>query len=201
MPRVADLAGVLCGPGQAVGFGAGTAARLSVVLAQRWRAAALVAECARRGVDAVASLTDDGEPFVRTAFRADLVGLATAWLPDPSGGSRAGEGKRVPERFRIDGVTLRLWALVAGRWSEAGYLLGLDPLHPLTHEPLVTALALAGLPVVLVDAGAGGPAVRVSGVRRLARLVELVGAAPRGVPGHDWPAVVTGRRGRTPIGA
>jgi hypothetical protein len=185
---------VLCGPGQAVGVGAGTPARLSVVRGQRWRAGALVAECARRGVAAFAGPTEDGEWGVRTAFRADLVGLATAWSPP-------GGAKSVPERFRIDGVTLRLWALVAGRWSETGYLLGLDPQHPCTHEPLVAALALAGLPVIPVAAGAGGPAVRVSGVRRLARLVELVGAPPPGVPGHDWPTAVTGRRGRAPIGA
>jgi hypothetical protein len=39
----------------------------------------------------------------------------------------------------------------------------------------------------------GGPALRVSGGRRLARLVELVGTAPPGVSGHDWPAVLPSR--------
>jgi hypothetical protein len=200
-PRVADLAGVLCGPGQATGFGAGTAARLSVVLDHRPRATALVAACAERGVEAFAQATEDGRTLVRTAFRTDLVDLATAWLCDTPGGPLAGAVKSVPERFALDGVTLRLWALVAGRWSESGYLLGLDPLSPQTHQPLVAALVLAGVPVGLVDAAAGGPALRVTGVRRLARLVELVGAAPPGVPAHDWPAVVSGRRGRASIGA
>lgn len=200
-PRVTDLAGVLCGPGQATGFGAGTAARLSVVLDQRPRARALLAACAERGVEAFAGPTEDGRVQVRTAFRTDLVDLAAAWLGDTPDGPLTGTVKSVPERLRLDGVTLRMWALVAGRWSESGYLLGLDPVSPQTHQPLVDALVLAGLPVGLVDAAAGGPAVRVTGVRRLARLAELVGDAPPGLPAHDWPAVVSGHRGRATIGA
>lgn len=191
-PRVADLAGVLCGPGRMVGFGAGTAARLSVVVEPRWRAVALVAAFAERAVRGVVTSTDDGRYLVRTAFRTDLVDLATRWLGGPPSGEPAGPIKSVPERFAVDGVTLRLWALVAGQWSESGYLLGLDPDSPHTHRPLADALVRAGLPIALVDAG--GPALRVSGVRRLARLVELVGDAPSGVPGHDWPAVA-GNRG------
>ncbi len=189
-PRLTDLAGVLCGPGQATGFGVRTAARLTVATGSRWRAVALLAACAERGVAATLTSTptsiDDGGHVVRTAFRADLVGLAGAWT-GPA-------GKSVPEGFTIDGVTLRLWAVVAGQWCESGYLLGLDPAGPQTHLPLVVALLRAGLPVALVDDDAGGRAVRVSGVRRLARLVELVGAPPPGVPGHDWPAV-SGSRG------
>jgi hypothetical protein len=185
-PRVTDLAGVLCGPGQATGFGALTAARLTVAVGPRWRAVALLAACAERGVAATVTSTDDGGRVVRTAFRADLVGLTKAWT-GPS-------GKSVPAAFTADGVTLRLWAVAAGQWSESGYLLGLDPAHPQTHLPLVAALMRAGMPVALVDDGAGGRAVRVSGARRLARLVELVGAPPPGVPGHDWPAV-SGNRG------
>ncbi|HYS38583.1 MAG TPA: hypothetical protein VEO01_23440 [Pseudonocardiaceae bacterium] len=186
VPRVADLAGTLCGPGQAIGFGAGAAARLSVVLGQRWRAVALAAACAERGIDAGVTGADDGRHLVRTAFRADLVELARTW-------SRPGPGKSVPDRFVFNGVTLRLWALVAGRWSESGYLLGLDPDGQQTYRPLVTALVRAGVsPALLTDAD-GSPVLRVSGGRRLARLVELVGAAPPGVSGHDWPAVLPTR--------
>jgi hypothetical protein len=186
-PRVADLAGVLCGPGRTVGFGAGTAARLAVTVGQRWRAVALVAACARRGVTATVTGTDAGTWLVRTAFRTDLVDLAAAWT--------GADGKSVPDRFLADGVTLRLWAVVAGRWCESGYLLGLDPDSPSTHQPLVAALVRAGMPVALVDDGAGGPAARIRGVRRLARLVELVGDPPAGVPGHDWPATAGGNSG------
>lgn len=190
-PRVADLAGVLCGPGVAAGFGAGIAARLSVVVPDRWRAGALVAACAQRGVDGFVSSTDQGAWLVRTAFRADLVELAAAW--------QVAAEKSVPERFGLDGVTLRLWALVAGRWTESGYLLGLDTASPRTHQPLVAALVRAGMPATLVDERAGGPAVRVSGVRRLTRLVELVGDAPPGVPRHDWPAVAANRGTNTAV--
>lgn len=188
-PRLADLAGVLCGPGRATGFGAGTAARLTVDVPQRWRAVALAAACAERAVRATVSAGDDGRWLVRTAFRADLVDLAARW----SGEAGA---KSVPAGLTPDGATLRLWALVAGGWSETGYQLGLDPAHPGTHLPLVAALMRTGMPVALVDGG-GGPSVRISRVRRLARLVELVGDPPPGVPGHDWPAVavVAGNRG------
>lgn len=190
-PRVADLAGVLCGPGQTVAFGAGTAVRLSVTVDQRWRAVALLTELADRGVAAMLG-GSDGEWQVRTAFRADLVGLAACWAP--------GGTKSVPPDFRLDGVTLRLWALTAGRWSAAGYLLGLDPLSPQTHRPLVTALVRAGAsPALLPDTS--GPALRVSGTRRLARLVELVGVPPAGAPVHDWPATAPVRHGRASIGA
>jgi hypothetical protein len=193
-PRLADLAGVLCGPGQAIGFGAGTAARLTVPVDRRWRAVALVAACAERGVAATVSTTEDGRQVVRTAFRADLVGLARRWR---GGADTSGATKVVPERFVVDGVTLRLWALVAGRWSESGYLLGLDPDSPRTHLPLVVSLVRAGMSLALVDDG--GPALRVSGGRRLARLVELVGEAPPGVPGHDWPAVAGNRGANTAV--
>ncbi len=139
--------------------------------------------------------------MVRTPFRADLVDLAAAWLGDTPGGPLTGTVKSVPGRFVFDGVTLRMWALVAGRWSASGYLLGLDPLSPQTHQPLVDALVPAGIPAGLVDTGDDGPAVRVTGIRRLARLVELVGDVPAGLPTHDWPAVESGHRGRAPIGA
>lgn len=192
-PRVADLAGMLCGPGQAVGFGGGATARLSVVVADRWRAVTLASACAERGIETVLTTSDDGRPLVRTAFRADLVPLAGRWL--------CGAAKSVPERFTLDGVTLRLWAVVAGHWSESGYLFGLDPDSPRSHQPLVGALVRAGVSSALVGTEDGGPALRVSGARRLARLVELVGDAPSGVPRHDWPAVVSFQRGRATIGA
>lgn len=98
--------------------------------------------------------------------------------------------KAVPETFTLDGGALRLWALVAGRRTEVGhgYLLGLDPGGAQTHRRLAQALAFAGLPSVLVDERAGGPALRVNGSRRLARLAELVGDRPAEVPAFAWPA-------------
>lgn len=193
-PCVGDLAGLLCGPGQALGFARGRAARVSVGLDERWRAPALVAAFAERGVQAevvpveVAPAEEGGEPVraleVRTAFRTDLRGLAAQWLR----GAEKGAEKVVPGDFTPHGGVLRMWALTSGRWVESGYLLGLDPRAPQTHEPLRAALAAAGLPASLLVPRTGGPALRVIGRRRLERLAELVGRAPRGVAERTWPA-------------
>lgn len=180
-PRVADLAGLLCGPGQAVGFGRGTAARVSVVVAELWRARSLVAACAERGVNAELCRSDEGRPAVRTAFRSDLTFLATEWL--------RGAMKSVPAGFAPDGAALRIWALTAGRLEPGGYMLGLDPHAPDTHEPLTSALARAGLPAKLIGPRAGGPALRVTGRRRIERLAELVGPMPDGAIERTWPLV------------
>lgn len=179
-PGVADLAGLLCGPGQALGFARGTAARVSVVLEEPWRARPLSMACAERGVKADVGTTEEGRAMVRTAFRVDLTWLAADWL--------RGAAKAVPPDFQLDGAVLRLWALASGRWVESGYFLGLDPDAPGTHEPLRAALSASGLPSTLLDAPNGGPALRVIGRRRLARLAELVGSAPQGVEDRTWPA-------------
>jgi hypothetical protein len=176
---VADLAGVLCGHGQAVRFGRGGSARLSVVVADRWRVVALAAECAARGVVAELATSEEGLPLLRTAFRADLAGLAASWI--------RGAVKAVPVGFVPDGPALRLWAQTAGRPEGRGYLFGLDPHAPDTHEPLGAALTMAGLAPVLVGPRAGGPALRLTGRRRLGRLAELVGAVPPGAPPDAWP--------------
>jgi hypothetical protein len=178
-PVVADLAGMLCGPGQTVRFGGGGSARLSVVVAEPWRAAAVAGECAMRGVLAELATSDEGLPLVRTAFRADLAELAAAWT--------RGAVKAVPAGFVPDGGTLRLWAQVTGRRDGRGYLLGLDPRAPDTHEPLAAALARAGLTPVLLGPRGGGPAARITGRRRMARLAELVGNAPPIAPADVWP--------------
>lgn len=188
-PRVADLAGLLCGPGQTVSFGRGAAARLSIVVAQAWRANALVAACAERAVDAELAVSEGGRPLVRTAFRADLTGLSSQWL--------RGAVKSVPSGFVLDGLTLRMWVLAAGRTGPSGYVLGLDPHHEQTHQPLVEALGRAGVSTSIVGIRGAGPAVRVTGARRLARLAELVGVRPAGVPETEWPVdpAAVGRRG------
>ena len=178
-PRVADLAGLMCGPGQAVRFGLGGAARLSVVVAGKWRADALVTECAERGVGAEVAVSDEGNPLVRTAFRADLAELAAGWT--------RGAVKAVPAGLELDGAILRLWALAAGRSDGRSYQLGLDPRAPDTYEPLAAALARAGVTPVLLGPRGGGPALRIIGRRRLGRLAELVGAPAPGTPPLAWP--------------
>lgn len=178
-PGVADLAGLLCGPGQTVRFGRGGSARLSVLVDSSWRAAALAAECAMRGVLAEPATSPEGLPLLRTAFRADLAGLAAAWT--------RGAVKAVPEGYEPDGSALRLWAQAAGRRDGRGYLFGLDTHAPDTHQPLVAALGRVGLTAALVGPRAGGPAVRIIGRRRLARLAELVGPPPDCAVADTWP--------------
>lgn len=194
LPSIADLAGVLCGRGELDSF-ASTAARLTVTLDDGWRAAALAVELGRRGVQARIMPSGSGHLLVRTAFRADLIALAASWTP--------GAVKAVPEGFQLDGATLRCWALVAGSRAggggRAGFLLGLDPRAPDTHEPLLRAATRAGLVPgshtgSLVGTHSDAPALRVSGSKRLRRLVELVGDCPRNVNGNSgaesvWPAM------------
>lgn len=170
---------MLCGPGQAVGFGRGTAARLSVVLADPWRARALAAACAQRGVSAEIERTEAGSPLVRTAFRADLTKLAASWL--------RGAVKSAPSGFVPDGSALRIWALTSGRPTAGGYLFGLDPHAPETHGPLATSLARAGLPAKPVGGRSDDPVLRIVGKRRLERLAELVGTLPAGPAGFGAP--------------
>lgn len=178
-PKLTDLAGLLCAHGQTVSFGT-TAARLSVVVDQPWRAEAIARACAERGVETELTTSDEGNPLVRTAFRADLLPLASAWT--------RGAVKSVPPGLALDGAVLRLWALAAGRWMEGGYLLGLDPHAPDTYEPLGGALARCGLAATTLGVRGGGPGLRVSGRRRLTRLAELVGAHTLATEHGEWPA-------------
>lgn len=175
--RLGDLAGLLCGPGQIVLFGAGDQARLSVVLRDPARAPAVTAACASLGVTLESVVTRGGATALRTAFRCDLVALAHEWT--------LGAVKTVPSGWQLDGPALRLWALTAG-WPDerGGYLLALDPHAPQTHPPLVAAATRAGIspgPVGRV------PALRISGTRRVRRLVELVGPLPARLTERDWP--------------
>ncbi|MGQ0837191.1 hypothetical protein [Actinokineospora sp.] len=180
-PRVADLAGLLCGHGHTVVFAKATA-RLSMVVAASWRAKALVKACADRGVAAQVWPGEDGEPpQLRTAFRADLAPLAAQWT--------RGRAKVVPDCFVPDGAALRMWVLAAGRWVEGSYLLALDAEAPETHEPLLDALARTGIPAAKHVGKDDGPGLRVSGRRRLARLLELVGPPACAGCAEYWPAV------------
>jgi hypothetical protein len=178
-PLTADLAGVLCAQGQVYGFGRGVAARLSVVVDAPWRAAELERACALRELVAERGSTEEGRSVVRTAFVAELVPLAAAWT--------RGAVKSVPAGLQLDGATLRTWALAAGSRDGRGYVLRLDPHAPGMHGPLAAALAAAGLAPALLGPRGGGPALRVTGRRRVARLAELLGEPPADAPAGGWP--------------
>lgn len=176
----ADLAGLLCGPAQLARFGASGTARLSLLLDDPGRAPALSLEMAARDIAAELATAESGSVVLRTAFRRDLVELAAQWT--------RGAVKAVPDGFTLDGPSLRLWALAAGiQDRRSGYLLGLDPHAPQTHVPVAAAVAKLGLPVVRLGPRGGGPALRISGVRALRRLAELVGPAPQPVVSGCWP--------------
>lgn len=176
-PALADLAGVLCGQGRLVSFGR-TAARLTVPVDDVSRARVLVAEFACRGVQADVLRDEETGLMVRTAFRKDLIRLANDW----------GERKEPPAGFRLTGGALRLWALAAGRPNGNHYLLAVDEHAPELHSTLADACRQLGVPAQFVGPKGGGPAVRVTGRRRLAALSELIGAPPPAAAAV-WPGV------------
>ncbi|MFG3709449.1 hypothetical protein [Micromonospora sp. NPDC047730] len=176
-PSLADLAGLLAGPGEVVRMG-GTA-RLSVVVDAAWRVHVLVAELALRGVAATWEATADGRHAVRTSYARTLKPLAVAWL--------RGSGKRPPAGFHLNGRRLRLWLAAAGVAEPPGYLLRLGVADEECWEPVGGALAAVGLSGALLGPADGGPAYRITGRRRLARLAELVGDPPPAAPPTAWP--------------
>lgn len=178
-PCLGDLAGVLCGRGRMAGF-ARTAARLSITLDTRWRARALAAACAERGIAVRVEPGDDDKFALHTPFRTDLTPLADAWTRDTT--------KAAPPDLTLTGGPLRLWVLAAGSWLDGHYLLELDPDAPQTHEPLVAALGRSGLAVGVHTPTSGNPSIKVTGRRRLSRLVELVGTPPDRHALEHWPA-------------
>jgi hypothetical protein len=86
--------------------------------------------------------------------------------------------------MQLDGAVLRVWLLAAGRWDGRGAEFLLDPHAPETHLPLVAAATRAGVSPARTSRP---PTLRITGARRLRRLVELVGPAPGGVPPEEWP--------------
>lgn len=167
-PAVTDLTGVLAAAGQVVTVGAG--ARLSVVVDALWRAAALADMMVESGLQAEITRTEEDTPLVRTAVDVRLVGIAADWT--------RGAVKTVPTQWLPGPRELRAWTLAAGVPEADRYLLGLDPHAPDTHSPLASALMRVGIAPTLIGTRGARPALRISGRRRLLRLVENVGEAP-----------------------
>jgi hypothetical protein len=180
-PMLVDLEGLLAGPGQVVRRGG--AARLSVVVTTGWRADALAAEMASLGVDAETEPAEPGSVTVRTPWLTELLEVANRWT--------LGAVKVPPPGWALDGGRLRWWCLSAGSGAAPGqpgmYTLALGASDEPAWGAVGGALASAGIPGVLVGPRADGPAYRIVGQRRLARLRELVGDTPDGVPVEAWP--------------
>lgn len=179
-PEIADLTGVLAAAGQVVAHQEG--ARLSIVVDQSWRATALADMINQAGIVAEIARTDEGTPLVRTAVDPRLTPIAAEWT--------RGAVKTVPPSWLPGPRELRAWALAAGTPEADRYLLGLDPHAPDTHSALAAAMMRVGIAPTLIGTRGARPALRISGRRRLSRLVENVGEPP----GDDealpyWPRV------------
>ncbi|MEZ0357181.1 hypothetical protein [Mycobacterium sp. SA01] len=179
-PAVADLTGLLATTGQVVVVGGG--ARLSVVVDDMWRADALAEMITETGLAAEITRTDENNPLVRTAVDARLAGIAAEWT--------RGAVKTVPPQWLPGSRELRAWTLAAGIPEADRYLLGLDPHAPDTHSPLASALMRVGIAPTLIGTRGARPALRISGRRRLSRLVENVGEPPNQIEALSaWPRI------------
>ncbi len=181
-PAIDDLAGLLAGPGQSAPVYAGAdpiGTRVSVIVAERWRADAIVAQVRTVGLDAEVITSDEGNPLARTAPSPRLDELHRRWS--------TGAVKTMPTAWVPTPHALRFWVLAAGRTDPTGqYVLGLDAHCPDSHPVLATALMRVGIAPTLVGNRIGAPALRV-GRRRLARLAEYVGPPPPGATPREWP--------------
>ena len=181
-PALADLDGLLLAGGHWVRGAAG--ARLSIVVADRWRADALTAAFAERGVDGPEPVVPAESGFgVRTAFTPDLDAAAARW--------RRGANEGLPPGLQLSAGGLRLWAVAVGRRDDVGYLLGTAEPDDAIHSAGGAQLARLGVAAVSL-AQRGGPGWRITSAKRLRRVVELLGPAPPG-GNNDWPEVAPSR--------
>jgi hypothetical protein len=182
-PAVADLTGILAAPGQVVlvGSGAQQAARLSVVVERMWRAEALAEMISDAGLSPEIARTEENTPLVRTAVDGRLTAMAAEWT--------RGAVKTVPPHWLPGPRELRAWTLAAGSpEADDRYLLGLDPHAPDTHSALASAMMRVGIAPTLIGTRGTHPALRISGRRRLLRLVENVGEPPGDTEAFSqWP--------------
>ncbi|SDC25164.1 hypothetical protein SAMN04488581_0385 [Mycolicibacterium neoaurum] len=180
-PTIADLTGLLAAQGQVVSVGG--QARLSVVVDRAWRAQGLAEMIAETGLTPELTRTDEDNPLVRTALDSRVVDIAGAWT--------RGAVKTVPGSWLPGPRALRAWTLAAGvPEADDRYLLGLDPHAPDTHATLASALMRVGIAPTLIGTRGSRPALRVSGRRRLSRLVENVGEPPGDTEAFaHWPRI------------
>jgi len=180
-PAVADLTGLLAAHGQVVISGA--QARLSIVVDQLWRARELAAMITEVGLEPEIARTDENTPLVRTGMDGRLVDIAREWT--------RGAVKTVPPGWLPGARELRAWTLAAGQpEADDRYLLGLDPHAPDSHAALASALMRVGIAPTLIGTRGARPALRISGRRRLSRLVENVGEPPDDPEAFaQWPRI------------
>ncbi|MDP9092179.1 MAG: hypothetical protein M3N95_04355 [Actinomycetota bacterium] len=177
-PSLGDLEGVLLAGGHWVRSADG--ARLSVIVADRWRADALAEAFVTLRVDGQdVVVRAEGGFAVRTAFHPDLIDLAARWT--------RGAVEVPPPDFVLSPGGLRLWASAAGARDEVGYLFATVAADDALHLAGGAQLSRMGLAAVSVGLR-GGPGWRVTSAKRIRRLSELLGEPP---PGGEsaWPTV------------
>jgi len=175
-PVLDDLDGVLLAGGHWARLG-GTA-RLSVVVPDAWRADALAEAFAGRGVADVARSVEAAQSgvSVRTAFSAALAPHAARWM--------RGANEVPPLGFVLSPGGLRLWAVASGWADGAGYVLRTAAPDDAVHLAAGAQLARLGLAAVSLS---HRPGWRITSLKRLRRLAEMVGEPPRDA-GPDWPS-------------
>jgi hypothetical protein len=175
-PSLDDVDGVLLAGGRWV-RSAGTA-RVSVVVTDRWRADALAVEFALRGVGGADAVVPAEDGFsVRTAFAPQLTGSASRWA--------RGANEGAPPDLRLTPGGLRLWALAAGCRDEVGFLFASGRASVTLHLAAGAQLSRLGLAAVSLSQRPG-PGWRITSVKRIHRLAELLGEPPPGGEAH-WP--------------
>jgi hypothetical protein len=176
-PEPDDLAGLLIAGGKIIQQG--DAAQVSIEVNHPWRAAAIVAECARRGLAATSVSTASSSVGVRTAYATSLAALAREWADEA--------GRR---RVRLDARVLRLWAMAAGHRQGTAYELTVTEPDPGFRDVVGAALARLGVAAQMVSRRGvpDGATFRIVGRRRLGRLVEMVGDPPKQAPPEIWPS-------------
>jgi hypothetical protein len=153
---------------------------VSVVVDQLWRAEALAEMISEAGLEPEIGHTDENTPLVRTAPDRRLSVIAANWT--------RGAVKTVPAQWLPGPRELRAWTLAAGTPEADRYLLGLDPHAPDTHSALASAMMRVGIAPTLIGTRGTHPALRISGRRRLSRLVENVGEPPGDTEAFQlWP--------------
>lgn len=178
-PVLDDLAGVLLAGGHWARLG-GTA-RLSIVVADAWRADDLATAFADRGIAEVARAIEPAQHgiSVRTAFSTALAPHAERWM--------RGANEAPPPGFGLSPGGLRLWAVATGRYDGAGYLLGTAASDDAVHVAGGAQLARLGLAASSLQQRPG-PGWRITSLKRLRRLAEVVGESPDAA-GPDWPRI------------
>lgn len=176
-PTLDDLDGVLLAGGHWLRIAGG--ARLSAVVADRWRADALHEAFTDRDVaepdDPV--VRAEGGFAARTAVTGRLTAASVRWT--------RGANEAPPVGLVLRPGGLRLWTIAAGRADDAGFLLGTAQPDDTLHLAAGAQLSRLGLAAVSLTQRAGGPGWRITSAKRLRRLGELLGEPP---PGADWPS-------------